>query len=58
MGIRVGRLLRSDGRFPTARFAVFTARSLGPPLHSLPARMQQNRLDGLSDARLLDSMFR
>ncbi len=32
-----GRLLRSDGRFPTARFAVLTARSLVPSLRSLPA---------------------
>ena len=32
----MGRLLRFDGRFPTARFAVFTARSLVPSLRSLP----------------------
>ena len=35
---RVDKLLRVDGRFPTARFAVFTARSLRPPLRSLSTR--------------------
>ena len=34
----MGRLLRFDGRFPTARFAVFTARSLVPPFDSPLAR--------------------
>ena len=35
----MGRLLRFDGRFPTARFAVFTARSLVPPLDDLSEHM-------------------
>ena len=34
----MGRLLRFDGRFPTARFAVFTARSLAPSLDGFPVR--------------------
>ena len=38
---RVGKSLRSEGRFPTAHFVVLSARFLRP------------RLDGLSDARLL-----
>ena len=38
--MRMGRLLRFDGRFPTTRFAVFTARSLVPSLRSLPMHMQ------------------
>ena len=35
LGNGPGKALRLDGRFPTARFAVFTARSLGPRLRTI-----------------------
>ena len=43
----MGRLLRFDGRFPTARFAVFTARSLVPSLNGFPARTYSNVYENL-----------
>ena len=36
--------LRSDGRSPTARFAVLTARSLGPSLHEASSCLETQAL--------------